>query len=482
MQKTTENIANDREQHLLARTLITQGKLADAADILSALVLAETPLFDPYYELACLAVRENEVETATQLFTIALEKAPESVFTRRNLALMQSIGHQYEDALATLSPVLRSAHVSNEDYCLVRAILGKAPELSSIAWARLIVDLRSRDVAAQELIKKGASPSHGCSQLLPENERLKTTTPTIGSIENATDADQFLAELGYLAANGLTGFKWFFSKKEYFDWDREISRVQGSIERYIIGHKTISGYCELCEKPTVFSVSSGIQIEGHTHLREGMICTTCRIHNRGRVLGLAIKNFVSYRGDRSDILLMEATTPLYDHLHAWLPILVGTEFQSPSIAGGTIVNIGERQVRHESILNLSFPDQSLDLVTHADLLEHVPDVNVALRECFRVLRQGGELIFSVPFGQTRDCSQKRAELRPSGEINDFLPKEFHGSHLVYYNYGWDLLDFCRAAGFSEVRIGVLFDPLQGLLSTGRFGSYFMQPIIFSCIR
>ncbi|WP_068634871.1 methyltransferase domain-containing protein [Thauera butanivorans] len=477
-------VKQDRQQAELAHHLITQGRFAEAAEILTPLVLAETLLFAPYYDLGCLAVRQGDVETAISLFNMALLRDPGSVATRRNLALAQGIEHRYEEALATLSPTLRSGQAGNEDYGLVRDILGKAPALGPIAWARLLSDLRTPSPEQKRALDEYDALLQQLTVRKSENDHLRAKIAEVTTTQPVTSqaTSSFLTALGYLSANSLAGFKWFSDENSYRVWDQQVETIQTEIERYIDTQREFPGYCGLCGQSTVFAVSSGLQLEGHTHLREGMICARCGTHNRGRVLGLAIQDFTNRHSNMADILLMEATTPLFGLLSRRLPNLIGTEFQSPTIAGGTAMDVGGRQVRHENILDLSFPDQSLNLIAHADLLEHVPDVETALSECFRTLRNGGELIFSAPFSQTMKQSRKRAELLPSGEIRHFAPEEYHGTHLAYYNFGWDLLDLCRAAGFSNVRIGVCFDPLQGLLSTGRFGGYFMQPIVFSCIR
>lgn len=480
-------LAEDRRQLEVARALIASDKLAEATDILSALVLAGTPLADAYHDLGCIAVRQSDAETAISLFGMALERDPKSVSARRNLALTQGIEQRFEDALATLSPILRSGSVSNDDYGLVRDILGKAPTLGPVAWARLLADLRSPSDEQRHRLDDYDRMRDELAALRAANAPSKASPPprpskTSTAAGPGTNPPDLLTALGYLSAHELTGFKWFSEPESYLAWDKEIKDKQELIERHIAAQQRFPGYCGLCQHATTFTVSAGIQLEGHTHLREGMLCEHCHTHNRARVLGLSIERAVSHIGSGARVLLMEATTPLYDHLSSRLPNLIGSEFQSTDIRGGAPVSIGGRTVRHENILRLSFADQSLDVVAHADLLEHVPDVETALAECFRVLRTGGQLVFSAPFSQTMSVSRKRATLDASGEITHLFPAEYHGTHLAYYNFGWDLLDICRSAGFSSVRLGVCFDPLQGLLSTGRFGGYFMQPIVISCTR
>jgi SAM-dependent methyltransferase len=42
-------------------------------------------------------------------------------------------------------------------------------------------------------------------------------------------------------------------------------------------------------------------------------------------------------------------------------------------------------------------DDSMDVVFHSEVIEHVPDTNNFLKECHRVLSPCGEMVFTVPF-------------------------------------------------------------------------------------
>jgi SAM-dependent methyltransferase len=46
--------------------------------------------------------------------------------------------------------------------------------------------------------------------------------------------------------------------------------------------------------------------------------------------------------------------------------------------------------------NLPFTDNAFDLVVSCETIEHVPDVNAAVREMFRVTKPGGQLILTTP--------------------------------------------------------------------------------------
>lgn len=190
MQTTAAN--QDSQKVKLARTLIAQELFAEAAEILTELVLAETPLFHAYYDLGSIAVRQGEVETAISLFSMALDRDPESAAARRNLALMQGLEGRYEEALAALSPVLRSDQAGSDDYGLVRDILGKSPALSPIAWARLLTDLRTPSSEQKKVFDDYDALRDKLAAQKSENDRLRT------------EITELRTELRYLAAPSNT--------------------------------------------------------------------------------------------------------------------------------------------------------------------------------------------------------------------------------------------------------------------------------------
>jgi SAM-dependent methyltransferase len=183
--------------------------------------------------------------------------------------------------------------------------------------------------------------------------------------------------------------------------------------------------------------------------RERVVCPSCELNNRMRA---AIQFFQeSCQPDqKSKIYLTEQTTPLF----AWFKLhysgSVGSEYLGDSIAfGGT----DQRGIRNESLTRLTFPDASFDFLMSFDVFEHIPDYQAAFRECYRVLKPGGAMIFTVPFVHDAAAHTVRARLLPNGEVQHVLPAEYHGDPLAqagclcYYHFGWDMLEDLRQIGF-----------------------------------
>jgi len=85
--------------------------------------------------------------------------------------------------------------------------------------------------------------------------------------------------------------------------------------------------------------------------------------------------------------------------------------------------------------SMALPDSSIDILLTPHVLEHVPDTAKALSEIYRVLAPGGRMYLQVPlcYGLTQVPSTP----------------EFHADNTpVFFNFGWDLIDKLRAAGFT----------------------------------
>jgi len=145
-------------------------------------------------------------------------------------------------------------------------------------------------------------------------------------------------------------------------------------------------------------------------------------------------------------------TPLYKALCARLgaDAVIGSEYVREDSPPGMIVD----GLRHEDAQQLSFDDETFSVVVSCEVFEHIPDPDRALREVRRVLKPAGELLLTVPFYPQQAASVRRAGIE-NGHIVHHLPAAYHGNpmsdqgSLVFSEYGWDILDRMRAAGFER---------------------------------
>lgn len=66
---------------------------------------------------------------------------------------------------------------------------------------------------------------------------------------------------------------------------------------------------------------------------------------------------------------------------------------------GSTDNFGYKQENVIYYDGEHFPveDESIDLVFHTEVAEHIPDLDLFFSECHRVLKQKGTMLFSIPF-------------------------------------------------------------------------------------
>lgn len=99
----------------------------------------------------------------------------------------------------------------------------------------------------------------------------------------------------------------------------------------------------------------------------------------------------------------------------------------PGVKPGALV----RGIRNEDAQNLSFDDCSFDLVTANQVFEHVPDVVKCFRECRRVLKPGGTLLYTVPLHDTTETRQ--VATLEKGTIRWLARPEYHSSRSTGRN-------------------------------------------------
>lgn len=216
-------------------------------------------------------------------------------------------------------------------------------------------------------------------------------------------------------------------------------------------------FCLCCNetKPMLVDYQSGhVEEDGHrtVNWRERLVCAGCGMNNRQRLVAKLVQQF-AIDSVRPRIYLMEQVTPIYEWVRKLPgPEVHGSEYLGYEYEGGDLVH----GMRHEDVMNLSYPDAFFDLIVSNDVLEHIPAPELALRECFRVLKPGGAILATFPFHVACEASVVRARL-VAGTIEHLLSPQYHGNpvspegSLVFQDFGWDLLDVMRGIGFSPAR-------------------------------
>lgn len=214
-------------------------------------------------------------------------------------------------------------------------------------------------------------------------------------------------------------------------------------------------FCLCCNETTPMRVDyqyGRVEQDGSRtpNWRETLVCEHCGMNNRQRLVAKLVQQ-AAMQSDHPKIYLMEQVTPIYE----WVKNLPGTEVHGSEYLGyehrgGDQVN----GVRHEDVMNLSYPEASFDLIVSNDVLEHIPDPERAFAECLRVLKPGGSVVATFPFFPANDATVVRAKL-VGADIEHLLPAQYHGNpvssdgSLVFQDFGWDLLHLMTRVGFSS---------------------------------
>lgn len=246
---------------------------------------------------------------------------------------------------------------------------------------------------------------------------------------------------------------------------------RGAIEKFVaksVPHKLKEngfrfGHCSVCGHRGAFW-------RRHASIREGYRCGRCSASLRYRhQTSVIIKKYSTKRSKSFADLARE-------------PGFLGLDIYEPGISGplrrylkahpnytasyfweGVEPGESHKGVRCENLENLTFENDSFDLVISSDIFEHVRKPYVAFAEVYRVLKPGGRHIFTVPLSWPL---QQRSISRVDTKDDDvlLLPAVYHGSptdpkgSLVYTDFGLDIVKDLAKIGFeTEVHRGIKYN-------------------------
>jgi len=186
-------------------------------------------------------------------------------------------------------------------------------------------------------------------------------------------------------------------------------------------------------------------------------CVSCRATPIAMGMGVVLAEKVpGFRGMR--VYELSSMGPFFRFLAREVKDLTYSEYFD-DVPSGTFVD----GVLCQDVQRLSFGDGSFDVCTSTEVFEHVPDDLRGFREIRRVLAPGGIFLFTVPLHDA-ERTVERARLENGVPVH-LLPPEYHednirGRHkvLVYRDYGRDIVERLRTAGFHDPEIVPVRDP------------------------
>jgi len=174
--------------------------------------------------------------------------------------------------------------------------------------------------------------------------------------------------------------------------------------------------CIICNKLHLYKVKG-------KNLREDCTCLSCRSFNRQRQISNVLISAVL--GKNSFLSSLESFIPRND-LHIYnteskgaihgvlskMKNYVCSEYFGEQYTSGSYVD----GILHQDLQNLSFADNSFDVVISAEVFEHIPDTYKAFKEVHRVLKPGGRHIFTIPFDARSFTDLIKATIDEKGNI------------------------------------------------------------------
>lgn len=265
----------------------------------------------------------------------------------------------------------------------------------------------------------------------------------------------------------MTEFRYFTHREVYLHWlsspDGQVNRRKQEALVFEAARTTHVTFHCYAHAGLGQSITPSLQEEA-SNWRESGRCSVCKNITRVRLAAeWVVRAALNYRDPR--IYLTEQRTPLYKTLRKILPNVVGSEYVPDALTRiRAIIKLVTytldvtARIRHEDVCQLTFPDNSFDLIGSFDVLQHVHEYEQAIGEFYRVLSVGGQLLLTAPFlaGSAKTLVRARIE---NGVTTHLEPAEYHGNPtkprdglLCYYHFGWDLLDTLRNAGFRSVAL------------------------------
>lgn len=220
------------------------------------------------------------------------------------------------------------------------------------------------------------------------------------------------------------------------------------------------GYCPICEKTATFTAHS-------QWLRSALRCGSCVNGSVPRERALALVLSETYPNWR-DLDIYEVS-PARRGISAKLGS-EGRRYTASHYFADLARGASRDGYRNEDLQNLTFADESFDVIVSLDVMEHIPDPVAAVKEIWRVLKFGGAMICTFPIERTLiDATNFRVKVADDGSLEYIKDPVYHGNPvsaegaLVTVDYGYDIHKALAEWAAFDVRIYRFDDKTHGIL-------------------
>jgi len=220
------------------------------------------------------------------------------------------------------------------------------------------------------------------------------------------------------------------------------------------------GICPICEKQTTFRADG-------PWLRDTLKCFSCPNGSvpRERALAMVLNEMIP---DWRNLRIHEsspANRGISAKLRAEAKNYTPTQFYQ-----GLKRGVKQGDFYNEDLQCQTFDDEQFDLFVSLDVLEHIPEPHLAIKEIWRTLKVGGVMLCTFPV--RRDVSKAmeyRVKQDSSGALQYVKEPVYHGNPinskgaLVTVDYGYDVHNYIAACADFDVRVYRFDDRTHGVL-------------------
>jgi len=216
---------------------------------------------------------------------------------------------------------------------------------------------------------------------------------------------------------------------------------------YYFGNKYECPFCggtfrKLLPGGTDLSVIQEKQIIGAGR-RDNCVCPRCYSTDRDRLIYLYLKNISPIFTENLDVIHIAPENSLQKLL---------TSLKNINYKTGIKYHEGiyySEDVSLVDITELSFKDESFNVIICNHVLEHIIDDNKAMSELFRVLKPGGWTILQVPISNILDKTYE------DPNITDPKEREIHFGQFDHVRiYGRDYINRLEKVGFNVKEVNL----------------------------